>query len=204
MNSHNSELDLSAIAKLAFLLAPGRLNQLRAWLGEFVPANLSATIAYEIILQSYLFFGYAQAIEAAKVFAELKLYDSMKERLLERPARDVLQQRGEELCSKIYAPNFQRLVENMRSTSAELAEWMVLEGYGKVLSRPGPGEVAREVASVVFLVRSGHPVQLYSHVRGARNLGIKRDALSSVLSDLEFSGDERKLLNATIEKVFAE
>ena len=106
------------------------------------------------------------------------------------------------LCREIYAPNFERLVANMASVSPELSKWMVEEGYGKVLSRPGPTGLEREVASIVFLSISGHPVQLYSHVRGARNLGATRELLVSVVDEAELNEAQASLIQGTIAKVF--
>ncbi len=124
-------------------------------------------------MQSYLFFGYAQAIESAKIFSHNLAGRGLVIPHLPDIASEIadLRKRGEGLCRTIYAPNYERLVANMAAISPELSNWMVVEGYGKVLSRPGPTELEREIASIVFLAISGHPVQLYSHVRGARNLG---------------------------------
>lgn len=193
------------VGKLANALSPVNSNTLEQTLGVLVPTPIPVAVAYEIVLQSYLFYGYAQAIESAKVFAQL-----MQRRRLpiphnsDRPLNSrAVRIRGEELCRRIYAPNYERLVANMAEVSAELANWMIAEGYGKVLSRPGPTELEREVASIVFLTVSGHPVQLYSHVRGARNLGATRELLISVLKESELNEPQSELVRDTVEKVFA-
>lgn len=158
---------LHLVASLAAVVGLSDLKPLRVRLQDFLPDKLPPRTAYEIVLQSYLFFGYAQAIEACKVFADVLREKSLPLIVsqVDSVTSEVIRKRGEKLCRRIYAPNFERLIGNMREVSPELAEWMVVEGYGKVLSRPNAGTVEREVASIVYLSISGHPVQLYSHVR---------------------------------------
>ena len=61
---------------------------------------------------------------------------------------------------------------------------MVVEGYGKVMSRPGLGRVERELASVAFLVMEGYEQQLYSHIRGALNIGASEELVLAVIEDI--------------------
>ncbi len=193
------------MAQLAYALAPGKLTELRERLTALIPDRVPADAAYEIVLQSYLFFGYAQAIEAAKIFAICDFPRAVESSDGSAPpSYATLTERGRKLCSRIYAPNYERLVANMKSISPELAEWMVVEGYGRVLSRPGPSGEERELASIVFLVSSGHPVQLYSHVRGARNLGISREKLIAALAGVDFDSQQQEMLKVTIAKVYDE
>lgn len=192
-----------SIAKLAAALSPSRQSALRDELSSLIPEHLSPEISYEIILQCYLFFGYAQAIEACKSFSIVLTEKGIaQETVRDWAGFEKWKERGEKLCNKIYAPNYDRLVRNMADVSPELAAWMVVEGYGKVLSRPGPTELEREIASIVFLALSGHPVQLYSHVRGAKNLGVARTEIVSVIEETPLESDQRKLVLDTVDKVF--
>jgi hypothetical protein len=194
----------TAVAKLAAMSAPGCLNQLHQLLGEIVPEPLPHRVAYELLLQSYLFFGYPQAIEVLRVLAEVapEQQEELVAQTTETATDKQLRQRGERLCRTIYNPNYDRLIANMSRISLELAEWMVIEGYGRVLSRPGPAQLEREIASIIFLCRSGHPVQLFSHVRGARNLGAERDLLLSVVESSGLSAEQQELAVRTIDQVF--
>ncbi len=189
---------------MASALAPGKLMSLHRELDALIPQPLPADVTYEIVLQSYLFFGYAQAIEAAKVFAEVARAkgSTLPEILSEDHDWAEWRRRGEALCARIYHPNFVRLVANMASVSPELSEWMVVEGYGKVLSRPGPTALEREVASIVFLAISQHPVQLYSHVRGARNLGATGGQLAAIAAAIDLTEAQQEMIKATITRVF--
>jgi alkylhydroperoxidase/carboxymuconolactone decarboxylase family protein YurZ len=198
-----TEIDrLNAVARLAALAGPGRLAELEAYIPLVVPRPLPELVAYELLLQCYLFFGYPQAIEALRVFTSVA---SLPEPEL-GPADDFpfpeFRRRGSELCRRIYYPNYEQLINNMRRISPELSEWMIVEGYGKVLSRPGPEPLEREIASIVFLCCSGHPVQLFSHVRGARNLGAGQSQLRAAVLAAQLTETETRLAVETIDRVF--
>jgi alkylhydroperoxidase/carboxymuconolactone decarboxylase family protein YurZ len=195
---------VTAIAALAAALSPGNLDHLRAMLPEVVPVPLPPVVAYEVLLQSHLFFGFAQAIEAAKVFAEVVPREGADGSLVSANeiGSEEMQRRGRALCEQIYYPNFERLVSNLGKASPELAEWMVADGYCKVLSRPGPTALEREIASIVFLSISGHQVQLHSHVRGARNLGATPDFIRSALGVGILSREQMDAVEAKVEQVF--
>ncbi len=195
---------IKAVAELAAALGPGKPEKLPVLLSKIVPNPLPPEVAYEVLLQSHLFFGYAQAIETAKVFSHWLAESGLQ--LKHRPGvNEEMQQirsRGEQLCRKVYHPNFERLVGNMREVSPELADWMICDGYGKVLSRPGPTGIEREIASIVFLALSGHPVQLYSHVRGARNLGASADTVIAAISSTPLTAGQRALVEDTVKQVY--
>jgi alkylhydroperoxidase/carboxymuconolactone decarboxylase family protein YurZ len=168
-----------------------------------VPQPLPAIVAYELLLQSYLFFGYPQAIEVMRVFARVRQELGIAAPDADdQPTLAEMRSRGEIRCREIYHPNFEQLQENMKTISAELADWMLIEGYGKVLSRSGPSKLEREIASIIFLACSHHPVQLFSHVRGARNLGITKDELLQVVTQADLESDKLKLVTDTIRDVF--
>jgi alkylhydroperoxidase/carboxymuconolactone decarboxylase family protein YurZ len=195
---------VTAIAALAAALSPGNLEHLRVILPKVLPTPLPPAVAYEVLLQSHLFFGFAQSIEAAKVFAEVVPCERTDEGFVstEKTGSEEQQRRGRALCERIYYPNFERLMSNLGKTSPELAEWMVVDGYGKVLSRPGPTELEREIASIVFLAISGHQVQLHSHVRGARNLGATPDLIRSALGADVLSRAQMNVVDAKMKQVF--
>jgi alkylhydroperoxidase/carboxymuconolactone decarboxylase family protein YurZ len=93
-------------------------------------------------------------------------------------------------------------MSNLGKASPELAEWMMVDGYSKVLSRPGPTALEREIASIVFLAISGHQVQLHSHVRGARNLGATPEFIKSALGAGVLSREQTVAVETKVEQVF--
>ena len=45
--------------------------------------------------------------------------------------------RGEEVCRTVYGGQYEGLRRNVRDLHPDMERWMVVEGYGKVLGRPG-------------------------------------------------------------------
>jgi 4-carboxymuconolactone decarboxylase len=56
-----------------------------------------------------------------------------------------------------------------------------VEGYGKVLGRPGLELATRELCILALLVVLGAPRQLYSHIRGAQNAGASSQEIQEAL-----------------------
>ena len=58
---------------------------------------------------------------------------------------------------------------------------MIVDGYGKTVSRPGLDLARRELCSVAMLVPQDAPRQLLSHLKGALNAGAATAAVESVV-----------------------
>jgi 4-carboxymuconolactone decarboxylase len=145
---------------------------------------------YETILQSYLFVGFPRAIEAffaareplrrAGFSADPDGAD------LERWQLD-----GETLCRRIYGRNYEKLVATMRDLSPDLGRWMILEGYGKTLSRPELDPATREYAVLAILTVQRMWRQLRSHAIGAVHVGGTRDGVREAIARSEpYAGPE--------------
>jgi 4-carboxymuconolactone decarboxylase len=84
------------------------------------------------------------------------------------------------------------LRQNIRALHPALDAWMITDGYGKVLSRPGLDLKTRELCIVAACAASGQQRQLHSHLHGALNAGAStaevEDALDS-LGDLVAADD---------------
>lgn len=89
--------------------------------------------------------------------------------------------RGNDLCHTIYSDQFNRLRENLGQVHPELADWMIFEGYGKVLSRPVIIPRERELWIIPLLMAQDVGDQLYSHLRGAINLEIPLSRIRGVI-----------------------
>jgi 4-carboxymuconolactone decarboxylase len=61
---------------------------------------------------------------------------------------------------------------------------MIMEGYGKVLSRPGLDLGRRELCIVAACVASGQDRQLHSHLHGAVNVGVRPGVVDETLDAL--------------------
>jgi 4-carboxymuconolactone decarboxylase len=82
----------------------------------------------------------------------------------------------------IYGANYGKLRENVASLHPAIDAWMVTEGYGRTLSRPGLDLARREfcVVAQVMVLRAER--QLHSHLRGARHAGASAEVVSRVIS----------------------
>jgi len=147
---------------------------------------------YEVMLQSYLFLGFPRMLVAAEQLAEAGLVPGPGNRSIRISGDDVAAwlERGQALCRRVYDSNYETLKERVEKMAPEVFLWMELEGYGKVLSRPGLAIVDREMAIVACLIVENRPAQLHSHVRGALNVGASRKLLLDVVSDLATVAEE--------------
>lgn len=66
----------------------------------------------------------------------------------------------------------------MESLHPVLAQWIIEDGYGKVLSRSGLTIFEREFVAIAVLAVLGWNRQLESHIRGAMNIGVRRSMLN--------------------------
>jgi 4-carboxymuconolactone decarboxylase len=74
------------------------------------------------------------------------------------------------------------MIARMRGFHPELAEWILADGYGRVLSRPGLTIRERELIVVAVLAALRLPKQLESHVRGARRVGATSREVEAMLA----------------------
>ena len=68
----------------------------------------------------------------------------------------------------------------------DLDKWMLQTGYGRVLSRPGLTPRLRELCVIAVLTGQNVTPQLFSHLRGAVNVGASVAECESVLKQTEF------------------
>lgn len=125
---------------------------------------------YEAVLQTYLFAGFPAALEGLSV-----LYKCMPNNTIGSfPMPYSLEEyrhRGEQLCQSIYTNVYEKMRAKLGRISPDLDHWMIIEGYGKTLSRPGISTKTRELISACSLAAMGWENQCYSHIRGALNVG---------------------------------
>jgi len=141
---------------------------------------------YEVVLQSYLFLGFPRMLQAAESLVQVipTLRTSHQPPALNSDNLTEWLDRGRRLCRKVYDSNYQSLKNRVESMAPEIFLWMELEGYGKVLSRPGLSIVDRELVIVACLMMENRSSQLHSHIRGALNVGAPLQLLRDVVSDL--------------------
>jgi 4-carboxymuconolactone decarboxylase len=133
----------------------------------------------EAILQSYLFLGFPSAIEAFRRWRThgVDAPDAAAEDF------EAWVKRGEQTCATVYGDHYESLRQNIARFHPDLDRWMVMEGYGKVLSRPALSLDIREMLIVAMLVVQGESGrrQLRSHLKGALNAGVAPDAVGETV-----------------------
>jgi 4-carboxymuconolactone decarboxylase len=141
---------------------------------------------YEALLQNYLFAGYPSAIVSLKILSKHDRFNT------KTSADDMnlyhFRTRGEENCKAIYGKKYEKLITNVNSFSPELSEWLVLEGYGKVLGRDGLSLKERELCIVSVLSALKFEDQLYSHINGALRVKATNSDVESVIENLNLLG----------------
>jgi len=173
-----------ALSLAAAAGAQGRRDVLRDVLRLALERGVPPEVLYEVLLQTYLFAGYPRAINALAELAALRgEADGGGAVVLDADeGRDaVWRQRGEQLCRRVYGTAYEALLVTMGRISPDLARWMVVEGYGKVLSRPGLDAVTRELTAVAALLVLSVPDQLRAHLRGALLVGASPAAVETTL-----------------------
>jgi 4-carboxymuconolactone decarboxylase len=145
----------------------------------------------EIILQSYLFAGFPRTLNAMRTWRMVSeraapAYDEGRNDAADGFAGDLetWRRRGEETCAVVYGDSYEKLRENIRALHPELDDWMIVDGYGKVLSRPGLDLKTRELCVVAACAVAGQQRQLHSHLRGALNSGASPAEVGAVLDAL--------------------
>jgi 4-carboxymuconolactone decarboxylase len=150
----------------------------------------------EVLLQSYLFAGFPRALNAAREWRRISGL-----RPPESDPGEWFQQaeewraQGEATCATVYGPFYERLRHNIRQLHPALDAWMIVEGYGKVLSRQALDLKRRELCIVSACAMARQDRQLHSHLYGALHAGATpaevAGALDSV-ADLLGSEDARR------------
>ncbi|MBW8772250.1 MAG: carboxymuconolactone decarboxylase family protein [Gemmatimonadetes bacterium] len=102
---------------------------------------------------------------------------------------------GEATCKVVYGSNYERLRQTVRDLHPALDEWMITEGYGRTLSRPGLTLRQRELLMVAMCAVLDVPHQLHSHLKGALHAGASGaevgEALESVIGELSAREQEQ-------------
>ena len=147
----------------------------------------------EVILQSYLFAGFPRGLNAAREWRRLSGFPApaSDDDASHEHAND-WRVRGEATCATVYGAFYEKLRVNIRALHPALDEWMIVEGYGKVLGRPQLDLGRRELCVVASCAVQGQDRQLHSHLHGAVHAGASAadvDGTLDVIDDVLRSGD---------------
>ena len=178
-----SALDAAMVSlvRLSGVIAAGTEPQIRDALTRAATECRPEWIE-EVVLQSYLFAGFPRALNAAREWRRVSGRRA--------PATDEgeefgnaprWQTDGEKTCATVYGPFYERLRHNIRELHPALDAWMIVEGYGKVLSRPALDLKRRELCVVSACATARQDRQLHSHLYGAIYAGASPAEVAAAL-----------------------
>jgi len=154
-------------------------------INRFHEAGVDREKVREAILQTYLFDGYPTALEGMRLLKQVWEGVASPTESGSYAQWEEWLKRGRQLYNQIYGNVAERLQKVAHEISPELADWMIVEGYGKVLSREGLGILAREFAIISVLIVKNRPRQLRSHIRGAIRIGAVREDFTQLFTSME-------------------
>jgi 4-carboxymuconolactone decarboxylase len=132
----------------------------------------------ELLLQSRLMVGYPRTLSAAGWWREAIGRSAAEPE--PTSSAGVHSIRGEATCRQVYGANYEKLRDNVRRLHPSLDAWMVAEGYGATIGRPGLDLVRRELAVIAQVAALEAARQLHSHLRGALNVGATGEQIDAV------------------------
>ena len=179
------------LIRLAAAVAAGDEPTLRA-AAAAAASGVPTIWVEELLLQSYLFCGFPRTLNAMREWRKVSGVPA-PEHDSDTAQGDVAgwRARGEDACETIYGRLYPGLRRNVRALHPALDEWMVVEGYGKILSRPGLDMARRELCVVATCAATRQERQLHSHLHGALNAGAPPAAISAALALVrDFVGDD--------------
>ena len=173
-----SELELLALLSAASVLRKEKYFD--TILNKLISVNYPLSKVYEAILQTYLFAGFPSALVSLK-----KLQETTGNRLkYEEYDLKKFLKRGKANCKKIYGSKYNKLISNVKSFSPDLAAWLIIEGYGKVLGRKVLSLKEREICIISILSALKFKDQLYSHINGAVRLKLNLSFIEKTIKNL--------------------
>lgn len=135
----------------------------------------------ELILQTYLFAGFPRSLNGAREWRRISGRAAPLSDDGEQFDGAAWRARGEATCETVYGRFYKQLRENIRHLHPALDAWMIVEGYGKVLSRPALALWRRELCIVAACAIGRQDRQLHSHLHGALHAGASATQVQAAL-----------------------
>lgn len=118
---------------------------------------------YETVLQTYLLAGFPSALVSLKLISNYIKVPLINNKINNNNFYAI----GIKNLSKIYENKSDKLLNNIKTFSPEMSQWLVTEGYGKVFSRGILSLRERELGFCSILIALKFEDQLISHFHGA-------------------------------------
>lgn len=180
------------LVRLTAVISFGTEADIRAAMVRVVHSEVPAVWIEELILQTYLFGGFPRGLNAMREWRRASGRRAPEHDEGERlDATETWAREGEKTCRTVYGAMYDRLRVNIRELHPALDAWMIVEGYGKVLSRPGLDLKRRELCVVAACAVMDQERQLHSHLHGALNAGATAAEIDETLAVVEDMLDPR-------------
>jgi 4-carboxymuconolactone decarboxylase len=173
------------LVRFAAAIAQGYEPELRERVGPLRASQVPPAWVEELLLQSVLMVGYPRALIAFGVwrkFSGVPAPAADTDEGLDYARAQGWTRRGEEVCAIVYGENYRKLRDSVKALHPAIDSWMITEGYGRTLGRPGLDLMRRELCTVAQTAVLEAPKQLHSHLRGALNAGASFGQIEGVLS----------------------
>ncbi|HEU5050539.1 MAG TPA: carboxymuconolactone decarboxylase family protein [Gemmatimonadales bacterium] len=171
------------LVRFAAAIAQGYEPELRERVAPLRSSQVPVQWVEELLLQSTLFVGYPRALIAYSAWRRFSGVPAPREDEDASYAHDAeWTRRGEETCAVVYGDNYHKLRASVAALHPAIDAWMITEGYGRTLARPGLDLLRRELCIVAQTAVLEAPRQLHSHLRGALNAGASFAQIEGVLS----------------------
>lgn len=154
---------LTAFARLAAAHTRGDQDALAAELRAARAGSIPWEACYESLLQLVAYTGYPRTINALTTFRSVSgmpAAGSATEPWAEFAA-ETWPARGAAVFRQLWPGH--ELADNVRTVSAELAEWVVADDFGRIFGRPGLTLLEREAVVLGSLVAQRACPQMRSH-----------------------------------------
>jgi 4-carboxymuconolactone decarboxylase len=190
-----------ALVRLSAIITAGSEAEMRAAMADSL-GIVDATWIEELILQSYLFAGFPRALNAAREWRRVSGRAApADDEATHFELAEEWRRRGEITCEAVYGDMYRRLRVNIRKLHPALDAFMVVDGYGKVLSRRALDLKRRELCIIAACAAARQDRQLHSHLLGALNVGATHAEVDAALAVVEQMLDD--MYTARIRQLWA-
>lgn len=157
---------MSPDAALGRIVAAACRGDAGAELRRVWRAGVPAGRVDEALLQLHLFAGYPAMINALAAWRRIAGPAARTP-----AARGDRRRLGERFCRGVYGAAYKPLMRNMEALHPVLPEWIVADGYGRVMARPGLSPAVRRRLAVAMLASLGAWRQLGPYLRATPGAG---------------------------------
>jgi 4-carboxymuconolactone decarboxylase len=174
-----------SLVRLSAIITAGSEAEVRVAMADSLDV-VDAIWVEELILQSYLFAGFPRALNAAREWRRVSGRAApADDEATHFELADEWRRRGEITCEAVYGDMYRRLRVNIRKLHPALDAFMVVDGYGKVLSRRALDLKRRELCIIAACAAARQDRQLHSHLLGALNVGATAAEVDGALAVVE-------------------